>query len=467
MRVKTRPSSCPPRWATPRRLQHPTQGDVLAQVAEGLGWPLFPWQRQVADVALEHVGGHYRYRTVGVGVGRQNGKTALVASRIAMEALRPKATIAYTAQDRNMARQKWEEHVELLMDSPFRRRIRQVLRRNGGEHVRFTNGATYKIVTPSRRGGRGNTLDLVVIDEALTHDMQVIAALQPTLATRPNGQLWILSNAGDDNSIMLKHYRSVGHGLLDDDDARLAWLEWAPADDKFDHLDPRVWQQAIPSMGQPGGVTLEAVADAAATTDPATFTREWLNVWPAEQAVRVIDLDAWRTLERTDVVIGSQVVLGVDISPERTHAAIGAAGQQGPYTPLEVVDAREGTTWVLDRIVEVATRWSCPVIIDAGSPAASLIPAIEAMDIRVVPIAMRDYGKACGSFYDGVQAGTVVHLSDYRLNDAIAGGTKRPLGDAWAWNRRGDTDITPLVAVTLARWGIVTGHGESGSLNIY
>jgi hypothetical protein len=33
----------------------------------------------------------------------------------------------------------------------------------------------------------------------------------------------------------------------------------------------------------------------------------------------------------------------------------------------------------------------------------------------------------------------------------------RPLGDAWAWGRKGlSTEITPLVAVSLARWGHAT-----------
>jgi hypothetical protein len=38
---------------------------------------------------------------------------------------------------------------------------------------------------------------------------------------------------------------------------------------------------------------------------------------------------------------------------------------------------------------------------------------------------------------------------------ALAGAQKRPLGDAWAWARRGaGVDISPLVAATLAKWGL-------------
>ena len=65
----------PPRWGTPRS-KRPTYGHHLARVGQALGWNLFDWQRLVADVALEHDNGRYRYRTVGVSVGRQNGKTA-------------------------------------------------------------------------------------------------------------------------------------------------------------------------------------------------------------------------------------------------------------------------------------------------------------------------------------------------------------------------------------------------------
>jgi hypothetical protein len=50
----------------------------------------------------------------------------------------------------------------------------------------------------------------------------------------------------------------------------------------------------------------------------------------------------------------------------------------------------------------------------------------------------------------------VSHRGDYRLTDAVVGATKRQVGDAWAWKRRGHSDITPLVAATLARWAAVT-----------
>jgi len=47
------------------------------------------------------------------------------------------------------------------------------------------------------------------------------------------------------------------------------------------------------------------------------------------------------------------------------------------------------------------------------------------------------------------------HLDQAPLASALAGAQKRPLGDAWAWARRiVSVDISPLVAGTLAKWGL-------------
>jgi len=55
------------------------------------------------------------------------------------------------------------------------------------------------------------------------------------------------------------------------------------------------------------------------------------------------------------------------------------------------------------------------------------------------------------------------------LDAAVAGAATRPLGDAWAWAREGlSTDITPLVAVSLARWGHATrAHLHTRELSVY
>jgi len=100
-----------PRWGTPRRLQHPTRGGLDRQVAKLLGWDFFPWQANAADVAGEYHPGTKIpvYRTVGISVARQNGKTTMICARIARQLIPPRQPVAYTAQDRGLARTKWAD----------------------------------------------------------------------------------------------------------------------------------------------------------------------------------------------------------------------------------------------------------------------------------------------------------------------------------------------------------------------
>ena len=427
---------------------------MLQRVAENLGFELFEWQKEVSNTALElDDNGNFFYRTCGATVGRQNGKTTLLVFRIALELLKPGTMTIYTSQDRNQARHKFDEHVELLMGTPFKKRIKKYVRANGQEALYMNNGSSYRVVTPNSTGARGLSVDLACIDEALTHDLRLVSAIQPTMATKPSAQLWITSNAGGPYSTLLQHYRKLGH----EKSPALCWHEWTPYEDNFDMFDENVWYEAIPTLGEEAGVTLPAVQEAVQTTDATIFAQEWLNVWPSLVTQTVIDADKWDKLIRHDVQIQNYMVFGVDVSPDRDRASIGAAGINGAFTALEVIESENRIGWLKDRILELHVKWRMPFVIDSGAAASSLIGELEAEGVSIIPINMRQYGQACGSFYDAVEEGTIAHLGDIRLQTAIEGATKRKLGEQWAWSRKSNVDITPLVACTNARYALVAG----------
>jgi hypothetical protein len=89
------------------------------------------------------------------------------------------------------------------------------------------------------------------------------------------------------------------------------------------------------------------------------------------------------------------------------------------------------------------------------------------LGVEVVQPKVREIAAACGQFYDAVTEQTLSHLDQAPLASALAGAQKRPLGDSWAWARRGvGVDISPLVAVTLAKWGLgVEVEAESDPLD--
>jgi hypothetical protein len=66
-------------------------------------------------------------------------------------------------------------------------------------------------------------------------------------------------------------------------------------------------------------------------------------------------------------------------------------------------------------------------------------------------------GCSCFGLGHGHHERSLRYVPRPALDAAVAGAATRPLGDAGAWARKGlSTDITPLVAVSLARWGHAT-----------
>jgi hypothetical protein len=81
--------------------------------------------------------------------------------------------------------------------------------------------------------------------------------------------------------------------------------------------------------------------------------------------------------------------------------------------------------------------------------------------VNVVTTSSRDMAQACGRLFDAVLNDKVRHLGQPDLTAAVAGAAKRKLGDAWAFSRSSSAvDISPLVAATLALWGVTTIEPE-------
>jgi hypothetical protein len=157
------------------------------------------------------------------------------------------------------------------------------------------------------------------------------------------------------------------------------------------------------------------------------------------------------------------VCFAVDFAPDREHASVAVAGL-GPNDKhvVELVDRRPGTDWVVGRIVQLWDKWKPrAVVVDQIGPASTVIPELEAAGVNVVTTSSRDMAQACGRLFDAVLNDKVRHLGQPDLTAAVAGAAKRKLGDAWAFSRSSSAvDISPLVAATLALWGVTTIEPE-------
>lgn len=478
------PPFIPPRWES-KRSDWPTWGVLDVKVAGLLGWELFTWQVRASMLAGEYdpATGRPRFRTVGASVARQNGKTSWILTRIARQLLPPRQHVAYTAQDRSLAVLKWTEHVELLMETPFAKRVDEVTTQRNHERLLMKNGSWYMPVTPtSKKAARSLSLDLAIADEAYAHtSMGLAGAIRNTLLTRPLAQFYLVSNAGDETSILWRHYTELGRASVDDPDSNMCWIEYAPADDAS-RFDPLAVRAANPSAGEPGGVDWEALMIEVQQSDEATVRKENLNLWSQSEGHSLAKwwASAPQTLTVAELVkSGARLTFGLDFEPERTGGALLAVAtlDEGGVRLccVEVIDVATDVTQLEGLVARAAANANANqswVAVAANGPAASAIPDLQRMTARkvrngtkledadlVFVIPPQGFSRAVGAFHDAVVAGKVGHPGDPVLSAAVSAVVRRTVGDLFVWERRDPTGTTQpslVTALTAAHWGALT-----------
>lgn len=447
-------SLCEPRWATRRTPTRRTLGRQVATVAERLSTPLMPWQRQVADVGLELLpDGRPAFREVIVTVPRQSGKTALILSVEVQRAIGwPESQrIVYSAQTGLDASKKLlEDQVPALERQRKLFGISRISRAKGGESVVWANGSRLVLLAGSEDSGHGKTLDLAIQDELFADvDFRRDQAMIPAMATRSQAQIWVASTMGTGNSRALNAKVASGRAAVEGGKTTgVAYFEWS-AEAEDDPANPSTWFKCMPALGRTIG--LEAVEHAYQTMSLGEFRRAFLNI-PTVADDRVIPQSAWDLVNDPNVE-ATAGRFGIDVNPERSAAAIVAAG---PGPVLEVVDYRPGVMWLVGRCGDLYGRYGAPFAIDATGPAASEIGALQALGVPVDTISGPSAARAAGAFFDRVVSGGVRIRRNRALDDAIGGAAKLAVADAWKWGRRSSSaDITPLVAATMALWSLI------------
>jgi phage terminase large subunit-like protein len=423
------------------------------------------WQRAVLDVGLEldEATGLPAYRQVGVTVPRRSGKTTLLLALTIDRCLAwgRRQRVLYAAQTRMDSRQKWEEQVRLLKDSPLSSLFR-VWRMVGAERTEWhPTGSQAGITASGESSGHGFDLDLGLIDETwVQRDSRLVQSFRPAMMSRPSAQLWWASTMGTAESVLMNDLVDDGRARVDaGETSGVAFFEFSAGDDD-DPDDPATWWRCMPALGHT--VTEEVIAADHASLDASEFARAYLNR-RATAGRPVISPETWSACRDSRSQLRGVPCFALDATPDRSMAAIGVAGYRSDRrTHVEVVEHRSGTQWVPERLAALQRRWApFPVIVDPGGPAGSLLVDLAAASVSTETLSAREYAQACGQFYDGVTEGAVRHLEQPVLGAAVSGARKRVLGDAWAWARKSGGDISPLVAVTLARWGLVkAGQGE-------
>lgn len=456
--VTPAPSNVPPRVrCAPSFVTSDAEDAAFLSTSYGLTPD--PWQMEALDVMLaRRPDNRWATARIGISVPRQNGKNGIIEVRELFGMVVLGEKFLHTAHEVKTARKAFLRLCSFFEDTQnypeLASMVREVRRTNGQEAIVLTNGGSIEFVARTKGSGRGFTVDVIVFDEAQELSDETIAALIPTISAAPlRNPQQIYTGTPPSPGMAGEVFTRIRTAALLGDDPRLAWLEWsAERGDDFD--DPDVWRMANPALDI--RLDQETVLGERTTFDDASFARERLGMWEEETSYAVISQEDWRACADEFSEPETNAVFAVDVAPDRSSATVAMAGERADgLWHLEVIDHNRGVGWVIPRVTNLSRRHRIrTVIIDGGSPAASLIEGLRKNKVTVVTIGAREMAAACGEFYDAVLEQRVVHLDDPHVASALSRARKRRLNDAWAWNRAssGD-DITPVVALTLALWG--------------
>lgn len=410
-----------------------------------------PWQVQVNAVANEVMpDGTFRYPTVILSTPRQAGKTTLLNAVLAHRAMTmPDFRAFYTAQTGLHARDVWTEWATTLeLRMPKRWRFR---RSAGMETATWPGtGGFIRAFPPTPDSLHSKQSDFVGLDEVWSYTLAdgsaITQAVVPTQATRPRRQLWIVSTAGDENSVWMRSWIERGRASIDDPDSRICYIEYsAPDDAPWD--DPQTWATYHPAFGHTQDIS--AMRDAMEQFGESGFRRGYLNQWPTTETSWQT---AWPTLDtETRIPVTAPITLAADSAWSHRAASIAAAAVlDDGRVAIEVIDHQSGMDWLIPRLRDLTKRHRTAVVIHKSGPLGYLIEDMKRAGIRLIEAPETAYADAIATFQTMVTGGLICHPADPRLDlavaNVVASSTDRPV-----WKRRQSTvDISPLTAAAFA-----------------
>jgi len=311
---------------------------------------LWPWQRWWLIHALElRPDSSFRFRVILTLVARQQGKTWLlkVLSLWAMY-LGHVQLVLGAAQSLDIADESWKGAVELAQSTPaLAEEVASIIRGNGktcltlvkrsrttGQVVPDEMGPRYRTVAATPSAGRGLSVGLLILDELREHrDWAAWASLTKTTIAQLNALTVLISNAGEDRSVVLNATRESALAAMEDPDAddSIALMEWS-APDGCDLDDELALACACPTLNLPGsGFTTRVAAGMRAVEPPGVYRTEVLC-----QRVSALDppLDpiAWANCvdhSGSLVTVREQVCVVVDVAEDGGHAVLAGAAVLG------------------------------------------------------------------------------------------------------------------------------------------
>lgn len=406
--------------------------------------------------------GRWHSPLVCVVVARQQGKTTLMKVRaLAGLFLWENGLQIGTAHRLTTSLETFRDLVNMIEENEhLARQVKRIRWAHGSEEIELKSefGGGRYMVKAGGSAARGiSKPETVFVDETRElKDESTWASLRYTMMAAKNPQLWTLSNAGDQHSIVLNGLRERGMSAATGDD--IAYYEWSSNYEKIDDT-PAFWKGA--AMANPAlGHTVHIDNIRAVLNDPPDVVKtEVLCRWVATISA-AIPAEEWNQCAEEGLELDPEKTtwLGIDVSPNRRDAALVAAQQ--------IDDERF--------FVKLLHTWHNPINLDDKAIANDIAPYVKqypvetvayskrtasAIAARLVPagIPISDidgalYGQACDELLGAITSKRLRHdPKQTELSKQILSAARLPFGDGgWTIGRRASqSTVCATVATAL------------------
>lgn len=459
-----------------------THGEDALELAKMAGYDLLPFQAQgIIDKlgfnVIERRDGRLVERWAATEtcdvVSRRNGKSVEIEVLILVGLfLLGETQIMYTAHRDDTAKAVFERVVAAIKRTPelWNELVDSGPRYgNGQREIRLKTGAVCYFRTRTFDTARGEGFNRLILDEAQNLTLAHMAAIMPVISGEPNSQLNYAGSAGGLHSeVLAKVWRSYERH-----ERSLTYRGWH-ASEADNPEDVAVVARVNPRLGY--GLEYERIAKEHGRMTALDFGRERLGraTYPREGGKAwVIPSEAWNTAEDKDSQPTGPLCIVPEADPELEAGSIGVAGRRDDGAMhVEVIDHEPGVIWMRDRLASLAAEHAAQIWVDPKGPVGFLIEQLRDDGVKVREFDAGDVTASFSWFHraahprpapgaaptDPDPTPGVFHTGGRRLTQALATAQVRKVLDRLAWQRWGETNQGPLVAVTLAARAVVRGE---------
>jgi hypothetical protein len=284
------------------------------------------------------------------------------------------------------------------------------------------------------------------------------ASLRYTMMAADNPQLWTLSNAGDQHSLVLNQLRERGlaaaMGGTNDD---IGWFEWSSDYDAIDD-SPRFWAGA--AMANPAlGHTVHIDNLKAVLNDPPDVVRtEVLCRW-VQTISAAIPSDSFAECadDTLELDPDKQTWFAIDVSPDRKNAALVAAQRIDAerfyvklmhtwHNPISLDDKA-----VANDVAPYCREYPTEVVAYSKRTASAIASRLMPAGIPISDIDGALYGQSCDELLGAITSKRFRHSNQPEFTKQVLSAARLPFGDGgWSIGRRASqSTVTACVAAAL------------------